>query len=165
MDSIFQPIIIIVGPGAAGKDFLRRKLQLKGFRYSVSYASRERRPEEIIDEDYHFVSKEFFEDTLTNNPDFWLETTFYGGHYYGTPREHMDTCNLFVMNLDGLRSLDQKTRARCFVMYLNPDPSVLHERLAQRGWDNDRINARRELDIESFKDFIDYDMIVTNAPF
>ncbi len=120
---------------------------------------------EIDGEDYIFVSRDFFEDKFANNPEFWLETTNFGGYYYGTPREHTKICNIFVMDLNGLRSLDEELRSRAFVIFLNPDPSVLLERMIARGWNEEKILARRKLDDSIFSNFTDYDMLVTNSNF
>ena len=46
--------IIIVGPGGSGKDFLRKKMVNKGFKYGVSFTSRPPREGEEEGIDYYY---------------------------------------------------------------------------------------------------------------
>ena len=49
--------LIICGPTASGKTFLRKRLEDKGFKCDVSYTSREPRPGEVDGVHYHFIGK------------------------------------------------------------------------------------------------------------
>ena len=53
--------IILVGPSAAGKNFIREKSREKGFNVDVSWTTRPMREGEVQDFDYYFTSKEYFE--------------------------------------------------------------------------------------------------------
>ena len=53
-----MPRIILVGPGASGKDFMRKRLEERGMTYAVSYTTRPPRPGEKDGKDYFFLSQE-----------------------------------------------------------------------------------------------------------
>lgn len=55
-----KKIYVILGKTCSGKTTLLKRLKNKGYRTVVSYTTRPKRPNEIHDEDYHFVSNETF---------------------------------------------------------------------------------------------------------
>ena len=59
--------IILVGKAASGKDFLKRKMQKKGFRAGVSHTTRPARANEVNGEDYHFVDKAKFNEMIVQD--------------------------------------------------------------------------------------------------
>ena len=59
--------IVLVGRAASGKDHARKKFEAKGYKYGISYTSRPPRSNEVNGIDYHFLSKEQFEDMISKN--------------------------------------------------------------------------------------------------
>jgi len=152
--------LIIVGPGGSGKDFLRKRLEKKGFRHSVSHTSRPKREGETDGKDYHYVDSNFFE----NNKPLFYEIEIFNKWYYGTSLEEFDKSDLFVMTVKGVKSLNSEHRKESMVLYLNPPKDVIIERLKARK-DADNVWRRMEADDRDFSGFKDYDIEIKNPDF
>lgn len=68
-------IYCILGKSATGKDTLLNLMVDKGFKRVVSHTSRKKRSNEILDKDYHFVSKEQMLQMIGNHE--FVETRSY----------------------------------------------------------------------------------------
>ena len=155
--------IILVGPSASGKSFLRKRLEEKGLVFDVSYTSRPPRSGEINKVHYKFLAKDTFEADIRDEAFYeWVE---YNGNYYGTGNFEWNTCGAFIMETDGIKHIKPEDRKDCFVIYLNPPRILRTIRMQERGWSGLEIEKRLKTDEEKFKDFSDYDMIVTNGDF
>lgn len=156
--------IICVGPGGSGKDFLRRKLESKGWKYGVLYTSRPARTNEKYGEDYFFVNDQQFNDLKEANQ--LVEFSIFAhGWQYGTAMHIWETCNLFVMSPNSLRQVKEKYGlSNTFVIYLNTPEDVRRERLAQRQ-DADSVDRRLKTDEEDFLNFSDYDIKIIDPNF
>ena len=156
--------LILVGPTASGKNFLRKKFEDKGFIFDVSYTSRPKRPNEKYGEDYNFISWDEF--TLRISQDAFYEYVKYNGFFYGTGKYEWDNFNGFIMETDGIKHVKSEDRKSCFIIYLNISEKIRTERMIkERGWNTEEIKKRLLTDIEKFKDFSNYDMIITNPNF
>jgi hypothetical protein len=62
-------------------------------------------------------------------------------------------------------NIDEDTRKKCFVVYLDIDRSVRESRLFRREDRNDSIIRRLDADEIDFKDFRDYDLRITDPEF
>lgn len=153
--------IIIVGKGGSGKDYLRKKLQAKGFKYGISCTSRPPRPTEKDGVDYKFTSTEFFE----KYPQYFYEVVKFNGWYYGTLNRDFKESDVFIMTPGGISKLKPEDREKALVIYLNPDKEVIAKRLSERNDLDDAIQRRMAADEEDFKDFKDYDIMITNPNF
>jgi guanylate kinase len=149
--------IIIVGPGGSGKDYLRKKFTDRGFSYGVSFTSRPPRDNETEAVDYYFRDPDFFE----INKDMFLEKQTFNGWNYGISKKEFEVKDLFILSPSGLRSLSEKDRKKCMVIYLNPPEDLRVERLSLRS-DADSVERRILADRKDFSDFSDYDVLITN---
>ena len=152
--------IILVGPGGSGKDHLRKRLEKRGFRHSVSHTSRPKRETEIDGKDYHYKPISFFED----NKELFYEIEVFNGWYYGTSWEEFHKSDLFVMTVKGVKSLKSEHRKESLVLYLNPPKDVIIERLKARK-DADNVWRRMAEDDKDFSGFKDYDIEIKNPDF
>lgn len=152
--------IIIVGPGGSGKDFLRKKMVDKGFKYGVSFTSRPPREGEGEGIDYYYRDEDFFE----SNSDIFLELQEFNGWRYGISKGEFSVKNLFILSPAGLRSLPKSFRDESFVIYLNPPEDIRTERLKSRN-DADSVERRLIADKGDFFKFSDYDIMITNEDF
>ncbi|MFW6311576.1 MAG: hypothetical protein ACOC1K_05010 [Nanoarchaeota archaeon] len=157
-----MPRIILVGPSASGKTHLRTILEYKGFHFNVSYTTREMRKDEN-QKSYNFISKEEFEKMINNN--LFYEWGKYNGEYYGTGLKEWEEVKCFVMEPEGVSKISKEDRKRCFIIYIDPPHWVREERMAERGWNEDKINKRIQTDIDKFSDFTDYDLIIRDSNF
>lgn len=159
--------IIIVGAGASGKDYLKRRFLEKGFKQSVTYTTRPPRITESNGIDYHFIDQEHFKSMIDLGE--FREWNIFGEHkwYYGTTIKEFQSASIFIMSPSGVRTLDPAERKECFVIYIDISESIRRERLNTRK-DADDPERRIKTDIEDFKDFkdfADYDMRITNPDF
>ena len=152
--------IIIVGPGGSGKDFLRKKMVNKGFKYGVSFTSRPPREGEEEGIDYYYRDENFFD----SNPDIFLELQKFNGWRYGISKGEFSVKNLFILSPAGLRSLPKSFRDESFVIYLNPIAEIRRKRLEERN-DADDVERRFLADERDFSGFFDYDIMITNEDF
>lgn len=152
--------IVIVGPGGSGKDFLRKKMEGKGFKYGVSFTSRPPREGESEGTDYYYRDNDFFE----NNSDIFLELQEFNGWKYGISKGEFLVKNFFILSPSGLRSFNNDYRSECLVIYLNPPLSIRRERLSERN-DADNVERRILADDKDFFNFQDYDIQIKNEDF
>jgi len=155
--------LIVVGKGGSGKDYLRKKLEKRGFKYCVSHTSRPPREGEIDGEDYHFISLDTAIHEFINKGKFYEHVVF-NKWIYGTSLEEFNSSNLFIMTPSGLASMNPHDREESFVVYLDIPEDVRRDRLSKRN-DADKLERRLEADYEDFKNFFDYDERITDPLF
>lgn len=147
--------LILCGPGAAGKDFIRKKFQKKGWKYGITYTTRPKRHDEIEGEDYHFILEAEFRQKIQE--DFFVEFDLYRGWYYGTPITEWERCNLFTMTPSGIKQVKMNIGLdTTFVLYVNADLEIRRKRLSERK-DADDPERRIKTDNEDFKNFTLFD--------
>lgn len=152
--------IIIVGPGGSGKDVLRKRLEKKGYRHSVSYTSRPMRNGEIEGVDYYFRDESFF----IENSDKFIELEKFNGWYYGTTHEEFLKSDLFVLTPGGINNLPKEVIESSFIIYINPSERVRRERLNLRD-DSDSSQRRIQADRIDFDQFRTFDIQIKNEDF
>jgi len=155
--------IVLLGKGASGKDYLRKRFIEKGAKYGVSCTSRQPREGEVDGKDYFFISREEFEQKIANNE--FVEYQEFNGWYYGMTNEVFEECDAMILNVEGLALLSEDARAKCFVIYLDIDRSIRIERLSERKDSQDSIERRVQADDDQFVGFTDYDLKITNPDF
>ncbi|MFR8086638.1 MAG: guanylate kinase, partial [Leuconostoc gelidum] len=77
-------LIVLSGPSGVGKGTVRKAIFEEDgvdFQYSISATTRSPRVGEVDGEDYFFVSREAFEDKISNGD--MLEYAQYVNNYYG----------------------------------------------------------------------------------
>jgi guanylate kinase len=155
--------IIICGKGASGKDYLRKRLENKGYEFAVSYTTRPPREGETEGYSYYFVSDEEF--TRMVEEDLWYEWVEFNGWKYGTTKEQFERCSVFIMTPKGLSHLKEEHRKESFVIYLDIPVLTRIERLNARIMPGDSMYRRLNADEEDFKDFTNFDLRVTDERF
>ena len=109
-------MLVLSSPSGAGKTTISRELlaQEPDIMLSVSCTTRPKRPGEVSGRDYHFIALDDF-DLMRNRQEF-LEYAKVFGHYYGTPREPVETALadgrdvLFDIDWQGTQQLRQSAR-------------------------------------------------------
>ncbi len=157
-----QPRIVLVGKAASGKTFLKERLIKQGFKGEISCTTRPMRSNEASGFDYYFLSEKMFQDKKDNNE--FYECQNFNGWWYGTTKESFNTKNVFIFTPSGTRDILPEDRKKCFIIFLDIPESVRRERLSLRS-DADSVDRRIKADEEDFKDFTDYDMIITEPNF
>jgi len=163
---------IIVGHSGSGKDFLMRKMIQQGLKGGIKMTTRPMRINEVQDVTYNFVDFQIFKDKINNDelvcyqrfevtplnkaPEIW---------YYGITKEEFNDSQVFIMTPGDLSQIDQETRKKCFVVYLDIDRKIREHRILKRNDNNDSVLRRLDADEIDFKDFRDYDLKITDPEF
>lgn len=155
--------VILIGPGASGKDFLKHELEQKGFKCSVSYTTRPPRPGEVEGVNYYYISEDKFLGMINNN-EFREWNKFADKWYYGTSKKHFAAANLFIMTPSGVRALTLEEREESLVIYIDAPEDVRRSRLMSRK-DADDPERRLATDRKDFEGFVNFDWHITDPEF
>jgi dephospho-CoA kinase len=69
------------------------------------------------------------------------------------------------MTPKGISHIKPEDRKKSFIIYLDVDVNTRKERLLQRDMPGDSLERRIEADEIDFKEFVDYDLRITNSDF
>jgi len=141
--------LVISAPSGAGKSTLVRRLlqAYPRFTFSVSCTTRAPRQGERDGREYHFLSRQRFEELIRQGS--FAEWAEVHGNLYGTPLESVEAILgrgghiVFDIDVQGARQLRSTLSGGVFVFILPPSVQELENRLAGRGSDADSIIARR----------------------
>ena len=142
-------LFIVSAPSGAGKTSLVKALLKTGIdlNLSISYTSRPARAEEVDGRDYHFVSREIFEQRREQGE--FLESAQLYGNFYGTSQKWIN--ETIASGHDILLEIDSQGAhqvRRIFpkvvgIFVLPPSLEVLEMRLRLRGQDSSEAITRR----------------------
>ena len=162
-------LVILSGPSGAGKDTVLKELMEENpkTKLSVSVTTRQPRAGEVDGKDYHFLSREQFEDLIRK--DGVLEYAEYCGNFYGTPKAQVEAWQqegfdvILEIEVQGAKKVMQKCPDAVSVFILPPSLQVLEKRLRRRATDSEeavqkRLSAARG-EICQAKD---YDYVIVN---
>jgi guanylate kinase len=154
-------MIIIVGASCAGKSCIERKLTEHGLKRIISYTSRAIRKNEINHIDYHFLTKEEFEQKLSEG--FFAEHSIYNSWNYGIATEDCLDDAVCVVETSGMRQLKADKRFKIKSFYINVDERSRVVRMMNRG-DNIMESFRRIISDQGMFSGIGYevDYIIQN---
>ena len=155
--------IILVGPGASGKDYLAGLLASRGYSRAVSCTTRPMRQGEQDGVDYHFITVEEFERRIGDNE--FKEWYCFGDQswLYGTLLSEFEKADLFIMSPPVLPSLGSLI-SDFAVVYLNIPESIRRLRMTLRA-DADSVERRLEADAHDFRNFETFDVEITSPDF
>ena len=141
-------LVVISGPSGAGKTSVCRVLKEEAeVEFSVSATTRQMRDGEQDGVDYHFLTRETFEQRLAE--DQFLEHAEYNGNLYGTPRWPMDAALargktfLVEIEVEGTRQLRRRGVPGLYLFIQPPSIEELRERLERRGTNGAEEIAQR----------------------
>ena len=155
--------IALVGAAASGKDYLRKRLMNRGFVYGVSCTTRKPREGEVHGKDYYYLTDEEFNRGIKNG--LFAEWQEFNGWKYGLTKPEFERCDVMILNAEAVNLLEQEYRDRLFIIYIDIDESVRRDRLQSRNDKDDSIERRILADNEQFRNFSNYDCIITNPNF
>jgi len=165
-------LYVFSAPSGAGKTSLVKALlaEVEGIEVSVSHTTRAMRPGEQDGVDYHFISKDEFENMV--EADAFLEHAQVFDNFYGTARSSIDTRLAagadVILEIDwqGARQVRAWKTDALSVFILPPSREALEERLRGRGQDSEEIIARRMRDaVSEMSHYAEFDYLVINDQF
>jgi len=158
------------GPSGVDKGTVRKAIFEEDgidFQYSISATTRQPRIGEVNGEDYFFVSREAFEEKISNGD--MLEYAQYVNNYYGTPKSFIDETlasgrDVFLeIDVQGALQVKSKMPEGVYIFLTPPDLTNLRERLVGRGTDSQKVIEKRVTAArDELKQMINYDYAVEN---
>lgn len=131
-------LFILSAPSGSGKSTLVSRLRslVSGLEFSVSWTTRPLRGSEQDGREYHFTSREVFEQMIAN--DEFLEHADVFGNHYGTGRRSLTDAAqhgrdlLLDIDVQGAAQVRRKVPDAISIFILPPDPETLERRLRNR---------------------------------
>jgi guanylate kinase len=165
-------LIVLSAPSGAGKTTLVKALLASEpqLRLSISHTTRARRPTEVEGREYHFVSKEQFEELVARGE--FLENARVFDNLYGTSRAFVEGelaqghDVLLEIDWQGARQVRRAMPQCVTVFVLPPSRAALAERLARRATDTPEVIRRRLKDaVGDMSHYREFDYAIVNDDF
>ena len=165
-------LFVIAAPSGAGKTSLVRALMERepGLRFSISYTTRPRRPNELHGRDYFFVSPDEFERMAA--ADEFLEHARVFDNRYGTARRQVEDSIAagqdLILEIDwqGARQVRSALPECVSIFILPPSRAELERRLRGRATDAEEVIQRRLRDAaDDMTHWNEFDYVVVNDDF
>ena len=156
-------ILILVGESASGKSTIEKSLVKDyGFQKVISYTSRPARTGEIDGIDYHFISKEKFEELQSKN--FFAEIGKYRNWYYGSSVEDCKKDKVVaVLTPHGFRQMKRYKNLDIISFYINIPRRDRMIKILQRGDEIEECYRRSLSDVGQFDGISDeVDFVINN---
>ena len=162
-------LVVISAPSGTGKTTIVKELMLKNqnIEASVSYTTRNIRPNETNGLDYVFVTLQTFESMIVQN--MFLEFAQVFGHYYGTPTketlEALDRGHTIILEIDwqGAKQIRLKRPDSISIFLLPPSKEELKKRLTNRATDSsEEIELRFQEAIKDIEQYSHFDRVIIN---
>ena len=168
-------IFIVSSPSGGGKTSLCRRLlaseegRAEGWRFSVSYPTRPRRPGETDGKEYYFVDRATYDRLASEG--FFAEHFTVHGNCYGTPRQPLEQAlqeqRIILLDVDYKGALRlKKLYPEAITICILPPPPVsesLRERLQKRGTESAQdLEVRFQNALDEMKQFDKFEYVVVN---
>lgn len=162
-------LFIVSGPSGCGKGtVLAEIIKQDNVYYSVSATTRAPRPGEVNGVNYHFLSKDEFEQLIAN--DGVLEYASYCGNYYGTPKKPVEDMlaegkNVILeIEVQGALKVMEKCPEAVSVFILPPSLKELRRRLHKRGTESEEVIEKRISEAAGeIGKAVNYDYVMVNG--
>lgn len=166
-------ILVISGPSGSGKSSLMKELlkKIPDTYFSISSTTRAPREGEIDGVNYHFISKDEFEQDI--DAGFFLEWAKVHDNYYGTSLKpilkELHEGKLVICDIDVQGHKIAREKLGNFitsVFITTPDQKSLQERLDKRNTDSKEVIQKRLLNaVSEMTRMREYDYLLINDDF
>ena len=163
-------LIVMSGPSGAGKGTICSRLleDMKDTKLSISMTSRDPREKEENGVDYYFISKEEFEERISND-EFLEYAIVHNNQYYGTPKAKIeeDLSNgknvILEIDIQGALKIKEKVSEALFIFIMPPSMEELKERLIKRNTESkNKILERFKTAYNEINEYAKYNYVVVN---
>ena len=161
-------IIVLLGASGSGKSTIENELATHhGFEKIISCTTRKPRNGEVDGKEYHFVSRETFEDMISKGA--FLEYAQYVENYYGTSLRLIEEKRaagidvLLEIEVQGAEEVRKKCPDAVLIFVAPPSFEELSRRLRERNTDDEAVIASRlETARKECEEISNYDYLVVN---
>ncbi len=162
-------LIVVSGFSGAGKGTLMKQLvrTYDNYALSVSMTTRSPRAGEEEGKEYFFVSKEAFEEKISQEG--LIEYASYCDNYYGTPRDYVEKQLekgkdvILEIEIQGALKVKEKFPTALLLFVMPPGAAELKKRLVGRGTESPEVIQKRlKRATEEAEGIEKYDFIVIN---
>lgn len=160
-------LFIISAPSGSGKSTIVNQLRslVPGLEFSVSWTTRGPRGSEQESREYHFTTREHFEEMIRRGE--FLEHADVFGNYYGTPRSALREAFahghdlLLDIDVQGAAQVRERMPEAVSIFLMPPSPEILATRLRNRSRAEGSIQeeiitlrlAKARQEIENYRDY------------
>ena len=164
-----KSLFIVSGPAGVGKDSVVQALCAahEGIERSVTATTRAPRPGEQEGVNYYYFTVPEFEKLQAENG--VLESNFYCGNYYGTPKSEVDKriengiTVILVIEVIGAGNIKKLYPDAVTIFVRPPSYGEMEERLRGRGTETEEsIKKRLARAVEEMEYAVDYNEVVIN---
>lgn len=142
-------MIIIIGASASGKTQIAKSLYQLAYKKCITTTTRTKRENEVDGIDYHFITKEVFNELLLANA--FLEVTKYQDNLYGLQRKDMIEDGVVIVDPAGANNIMRSVGMGVFVVFIKSSKRRRKQRMLQRGDQLSSIISRLKSDDQVFK--------------
>jgi len=160
-------IVVLSGPSGSGKSSVIQGIQEKeNCSLVVSTTTRSPRPGEIDGIDYHFTSRESFQDLMETGE--FIEYMEFNGNLYGVKKSYLhvhvegDKTIILDLSCSGARKVKEIYEDATLIFLLPPSYQVARQRLLSRGMTHEEIVLREQDDDSPLSEARFYDLLVVN---
>ncbi len=157
-------MIIVIGGGGSGKDYLRKKFENRGFKQGVHHTTRPKRDSEVEGEDYYFIDEKSFQEMISNNH--FIEYSIHNNWFYGLTYDEFENCDLLVLSMKSYFKYPAELKDKSFKIFLDIPEDVRRGRLSMRN-DVDSVDRRIGVDDDDLRkiDIKEFDLVIKNSDF
>ncbi len=163
-------LIVLSGPSGVGKDAVLARMKGSGrpLHFAVTATTRPQRKGESDGVDYHFVTRERFEEMVKGRD--LLEWAEVYGNFYGVPRRQVKEALeqghdvLVKVDVQGAATIKRAVSQALLIFLAPPSMAVLEERIRQRNTESViELERRIATAHEEMKQLGTFDYVVVNA--
>jgi len=163
-------VFIISAPSGSGKSTLVGRIRetVPNLEFSISYTTRKPRGAEQNGREYYFISREEFEEMISNQ-EFLEHARVFETDYYGTARRFLRKAEeegsdlLLDIDVQGAEQIKRELPHAVSIFIMPPNRSELERRLRERSQDSAEVIQRRlETARREIENYGKYDYILVN---